>query len=60
MLWDLLKVVLGSKNILKVLFYYFLYLRSDFEKAELQRVVVETLNIGMLVLEKQYLVTLPR
>lgn len=56
MLWDNSKIVLGSKNILKVLFYCFLYLGSDFGKAEPQKIVSEN-TWEVLVLEKQYPVT---
>ena len=45
MFWDISKIFLGGKNILKVLFYCFLYLGTDLGKAKLQRVVSENTKI---------------
>lgn len=53
MFWDISKIFLGGKNILKVLFYCFLYLGSDLGKAKLQRVVNENTKIRVWCLKNK-------
>lgn len=53
MFWDISKIFLGGKHILKVLFYCFLYLGSDLGKAKLQRVVNENTKIRVWCLKNK-------